>query len=130
MRTLWTVGLMVSLVCAYPALAAGAEENSNPSSKSEPKAVGENAKLLMKKVSLELADTPLREAMAFLSHLTKINIETSQKASGKKVNLRLTDATIAEALRQIKDQCGCGYQIVKGAIRIETEEELKQRAEK
>lgn len=126
MRTLWAVGLMVGLVCAYPAFVAGAEENSDPSGKPEPKAVGENAEVLMKKVSLEFADVPLGEAVNFLRFVSKVKIEASQKASEKIVTLRMRDTTVAEVLRQIKDQCGCGYQIVKGAIRIETEEELKR----
>lgn len=42
----------------------------------------------------------------------------------------MRDATVAEMLRQIKDQYGCGYRIVEGTVRIETEEELRRQGEK
>jgi len=94
------------------------------SGKPEPQPVGDEAKLLLRKVTLELVDTPLYEACNFLTEFVKVKTEVSQGIAAKVVNLKLTNATVAEALRQIKDQAGGVHRVVDGKLLIGTAEEM------
>jgi hypothetical protein len=112
------------LGCLYAGEATKEEPKSEASGKTEPLAVGDEAKLLMRKVTMELVDTPLAEACDFIAQLTKLKIATSQGIGEKTVSLKLKNATVAEALRQIKDQAGGVYRVVNGEVRIATADEF------
>lgn len=106
------------MVTAIAVLTLSAHAESGPA------AVGDDAKLLLKKVSMELIDTPLSEALPFMGMISGLKIEIAQSIGDKPVNLKLNNSTLAEALRQIKDQAGGVYRIVDGRILIATPEEF------
>ena len=85
--------------------------------------VGEEAKLLLRKVTLELVDTPLAEAVAFLNQFAGVEIQASQAAGGKAVSLKLENTTLAEAMRQIKDGAGAVHSVVDGKLLLALPEE-------
>jgi hypothetical protein len=103
-------------------LAAG----KSPSDKLEPRAVGEEAKLLMKRVTFEMMNTPLGEAMDLLTTLCGISVQVSEKSGDKPVSLKMGNTTMAEGLTQIQKQCGCTYRVVDGKILIASKEEFAE----
>ena len=106
------------MVTAIAILALSAHAESGPA------AVGDDAKLLLKKVSMELIDMPLSEAMPFFAQISGLKIDVAQSIGDKSVSLKLNNSTLAEALRQIKEQAGGAYRIVDGRILIATPEEF------
>ncbi|MCW8131275.1 MAG: hypothetical protein KIS92_13080 [Planctomycetota bacterium] len=103
-----------------------AETKADPAAHSDPAAkdkVGDEAALLLRKVSLEMIDTPLAEAMDFLGSFAKVKILVSKGAGAKTVTLKLHNATMGEAVRQIKDQAGAVHRVKDGVLRIATDEE-------
>lgn len=104
---------------------AGAEQKAADSGQPEPQKVGNEAQMLMKKVTLELVDAPLGEALGFLSTLSQVPTECDKGIAQKPVTLKLANATMAEAMKQIKETAGGEHRVVDGIIRIASPEQWK-----
>lgn len=104
---------------------AGAEQKAADSGQPEPQKVGDEAQMLMKKVTLELVDAPLGEALGFLSTLSQVPTECDKGIAQKTVTLKLANATMAEAMKQIKETAGGEHRVVDGIIRIASPEQWK-----
>lgn len=124
----WTVG-MLALLCTARIQAedqkTGAAKTED-SGKPEPAKIGDEAQMLLRKVSLELDNTPLSEAMEFMKSLVKVNVAVSKGAAAKVVSLKLTHATLGEALHKIKEQAGVVHRLVDGQLQLATAEEWKE----
>jgi len=121
-RTKWMfLGLLGCWACIAPVIVAG--ESENPSGQVA-KPVSEDAKMLLRKVSLNLEETPLHAVAEFMRMLSNIPVVVSQDGGAKSVTLKLDDVTLAEAMRRIKDQCGCTHRVVDGKLLIATPEEF------
>lgn len=108
-----------------PAAEEGEKKEAADSGQPEPQKVGDEAALLMRKVTLELVNTPLGEALGFLSTLSQVPTECDYGIAEKTVTLKLADATMAEAMRQIKETAGGEHRVVNGTIRIAAPEKWK-----
>lgn len=101
------------------------EKEAADSGQPAPQKVGDEAELLMKKVTLELVKTPLFEALGFLSTLSQVPTECDKGIAQNIVTLKLADATMAEAMKQIKETAGGEHRVVDGTIRIAAPEQWK-----
>lgn len=102
-----------------------AEKKEADSGKPEPQKVGDEAQMLMKKVTLEMIDAPLAEALGFLTTLSQVPVECDGSVAKNPVTLKLANATMAEALKQIKDTAGGEHRVVDGVIHIASPEKWK-----
>lgn len=124
----WTVG-MLALLCTARIQAEDQKTDAaktEDSGKPEPAKIGDEAQMLLRKVSLELDNTPLSEAMEFMKSLVKVNVAVSKGAAAKVVSLKLTHATLGEALHKIKEQAGVVHRLVDGQLQLATAEEWKE----
>ncbi|MCK6470749.1 MAG: hypothetical protein L6R28_03285 [Planctomycetes bacterium] len=102
-----------------------AEKKEADSGQPAPQKVGSEAELLMRKVTLEMVNTPLAEALGFLSTLSQVPTECDKGIAQKTVTLKLADATMAEAMKQIRESAGGEHRVVDGTIRIASPEQWK-----
>jgi len=81
--------------------------------------IAEVRKKLERKVTFEFVDTPLDEALTFLSQLVgvKMTLDPKVAASAKtKINLRVTDMTVDLALQWVLKLADLDYLIADGAV--------------
>lgn len=95
----------------------------------EPEWAQEIRRKLDRKVSFEFIDTPLREAVAFLQTLTKVNMILDPKAVEAKgdvpINLKVANMSLQLALDWILKLADLDYVLRDSAIFISTRENLK-----
>ena len=92
----------------------------------DPQPVGDDAGVLLRKITADFIETPLGECLKMMSSLARVKCLASQDTGDKPVTLTLMNVTNAEALRQIHDQAACTYRIVNGQILIATEKEFAE----
>ena len=116
MKNYWLLGISMGALALLPLAQGGETPGVTESGRVQPQKVGEEAKLLLRKVSLEFVNTPLHEALGFMQTFAQVVIGASQATGNKAVTLKLPGATLAEAFRQIKDQAGAVYRLVDGKL--------------
>ena len=77
---------------------AVAEEDG--SGAEQPKALGGNAELLLRKVSMHMTNTPLGGALEFHAVIGNVKIIPSQSVGNRTVTLVAKNVTLAEALSE------------------------------
>jgi len=120
MKTLW----MWMALAAVSLCAADAPKESVP-----PAPVSEEVmRFLGAKLNLKVSDMDPALALEWQLRLADIPlpIESTEKASAKKVSFELVDVTLAEALRTISKNTGVQYRIVGKSIRLAMPEEWKE----
>jgi len=117
-------------VCVLLALAAVSLTAADAAKDSAPPApVSEEVmRFLGATITLAVTDMNPSVALEWQMRLADIplTIETTEKASAKKVTFELRDVTLAEALRTVSKNTGVQYRIVGKAIRLAMPEEWKE----
>jgi len=114
MRLPLCASLAVCCACIF-LLAARAEEPAKPD------AAKEIEKALERKISFDFVDTPLKEALAFLREIAKVNFVLDApigKKHNPQVNLRVADMPLSQALGWVCKLTECKWEIAGGAVHI------------
>lgn len=120
MKTLWVLMAM----CAVGLSAADAKKDSAP-----PAPVSEEVmRFLSTSLNLRVTDMDPAIALDWQMRLADLplTIESTEKASAKKVSFELIDVSLAEALRTISKNTGAEYRFAGKTIRLAMPEEWKE----